>query len=61
MDALVALVNMAQAVDAATVLAARGLHDFGYSWTDVGTELGISRQAALKRFGRPAGDGTGAP
>lgn len=60
-EALTALVSMRQAVDAATVLAARGLHDFGMSWTDVGNELGISRQAALKRFGRPDADGRREP
>ena len=59
-DARLALTTMREAVDVATVLAARGLHDFGMSWTDIGNELGISRQAALKRFGRPVDDGTGA-
>jgi hypothetical protein len=55
-EALTALVQMREAVDAATVLSARALHDFGYTWADVGRELGVSRQAALKRFGRPDAD-----
>lgn len=30
--------------------SARALHAFGYSWTEIGRELGISRQAARQRF-----------
>lgn len=30
--------------------AARDLHDQGFSWTEIGDELGISRQAARQRF-----------
>ena len=53
-DALVALVAMRDAIDEATVLSARALHDAEImSWTDIGRELGISRQAARKRFARP--------
>jgi hypothetical protein len=37
-------------------IAARQLHDeHGYSWTDIGTVLGISRQAARQRFARQPG------
>ena len=53
-EALIALVRMRKAIDEATVLTARALHDADLlSWTDVGKELGISRQAARQRFARP--------
>lgn len=58
LEAITALATMRQAVDAATVDAARALHDHpsaGYSWTEIGRELGVSRQAALQRFGDKAG------
>jgi hypothetical protein len=32
--------------------AARALHQRGQSWTFIGRELGITRQAAQQRFGR---------
>jgi len=35
---------------------ARRLHDSGHSWTEIGRALGISRQAALKRFGPTSRD-----
>lgn len=59
MEALTALLAMGEAVDVATVLAGRALHDFGYSWTDIGNELGTSKQAAAKRFSRPSTDAAG--
>lgn len=60
-EALTALMSMREAIDAATVLSARGLYDFGYSWAELGRELGITRQAAAKRFGRPDADAAGEP
>ena len=33
----------------------------GHTWTEVGQVLGISRQAAFQRFGRPADPRTGQP
>lgn len=35
---------------------ARKLHDQGYSWGEIGRELGITRQGAYQRFGRENGD-----
>lgn len=47
---------------AALVAGARGAHGMagGYSWTEIGAELGITRQAARQRFGGgPAAIGAG--
>lgn len=54
-DALRAVVDLGTKVDqllAASVQQAR-LH--GTTWHDIGSVLGISRQAAFQRFGQPAG------
>jgi hypothetical protein len=32
----------------------RAVHDLGFSWTLIGVQLGVSRQAARQRFGVPA-------
>ena len=32
--------------------AVTGLRAFGYSWTEIGSRLGITRQAAQQRWGR---------
>jgi hypothetical protein len=57
LDALAALVESRDALDAAIGDAARALHyDFHqpYSWTEIGREVGITRQAAQQRFGKGA-------
>jgi hypothetical protein len=41
-------------VDAAMREAVTGLHGNPYSWADIGRALGITRQAAQARFGRPS-------
>lgn len=33
-------------------LTAVELHAAGYSWTEIGRELGVTRQAARQRWGR---------
>jgi len=54
LETLGALANMARDIDKALALAASSLVlEAGYSWTEVGRELGITRQAAWQRFGRP--------
>jgi hypothetical protein len=50
-DALVMLTDLAAEVENATRDAVIGLRDFGYSWADIGTRLGVTRQAAQQRWG----------
>jgi hypothetical protein len=51
------LADMAAAALRASVAAAR---DAGRTWQEIGDLLGVSRQAAFQRFGRPADPRTGA-
>jgi hypothetical protein len=50
-EALTALRLLTSAVDTATAEAVQGLRRFGYSWNDISTRLGVSRQAAQTRWG----------
>jgi hypothetical protein len=50
-EALRHLVGLSADLDTALVDAVTGLRAFGYSWADIGTRLGISRQAAQQRWG----------
>ena len=45
------LVTLADEVDQATATAVAGLRRVGYSWTEIATRLGITRQAAQQRWG----------
>ena len=45
------LVALAEEVDRATTVAVTGLRRAGYSWTEIATRLGITRQAAQQRWG----------
>lgn len=49
-EALEELVALRGEVEACIVSAARNLHRFNYSWTDIGRVLGMTRQAARQRF-----------
>src|SRR5215813_6463564 len=40
-------------VDDATRFAVAGLRRFGYSWCDIASQVGISKQAAQQRWGTP--------
>jgi hypothetical protein len=51
LDALVVMQQARDDLDVQMVAAAQGAQAFGYSWTEIGRELGISRQAARQRFG----------
>ena len=53
-DALEAMTDLSEEIDIAIGLAVTGLRSFGYSWADIGTRLGITRQAAQQRWGSPA-------
>jgi len=50
-EALIDLVGLAQQLDTAILQAVTGLRACGYSWTEIATRLGITRQAAHQRWG----------
>jgi hypothetical protein len=50
-DSLTLLTGLAADIDTAIHTAVTGLRECGYSWTDIGTRLGITRQAAQQRWG----------
>jgi DNA-directed RNA polymerase specialized sigma24 family protein len=49
-EALAALVQLGAQVEEATRTAVIGLREHGYSWTEIGDRLGVSRQAARQRW-----------
>lgn len=55
-EGLAALAEISISVDAALSHAVHGLREQGFSWADIGTRLGITRQAAQQRFGTRSGD-----
>jgi hypothetical protein len=59
LGAFVAMVRFLDGADTILAMAARDLIAQGYSYGDIGRELGITRQAAWKRFGRQPWVGTG--
>lgn len=50
LEAVSVLAEVHTAIGEAIADGARAAHARGYSWTEVGAELGISRQAARQRF-----------
>ncbi len=50
-EGLAALAEIAISLDAAMRLAIQGLRTHGYSWADIASRLGITRQAAQQRWG----------
>ena len=50
-EALRDLVALSSVIDDAIGEAVIGLRAFGYSWSEIGARLGISRQAAQQRWG----------
>ncbi len=48
------LVTLAEEVDHATTVAVAGLRRVGYSWAEIASRLGITRQAAQQRWGSTA-------
>lgn len=55
LKAVVVAASLVDDVERATVAAARA---HGASWSEVGAALGISKQAAWLRFGKPTGEQT---
>ncbi|GIJ44516.1 hypothetical protein Val02_14020 [Virgisporangium aliadipatigenens] len=50
-EALRDLIALGQDIEKATDEAVIGLRRFGYSWAEIGSRLGITRQAAHQRWG----------
>ncbi len=53
-EALTLMLGLSAEIDTAIGQAVTGLRGFGYSWAEIGSRLGITRQAAQQRWGRPA-------
>jgi ECF sigma factor len=49
-DALSLMTRLADELDDAIAQAVKGLRAQGYSWTEIGDRLGITRQAARQRW-----------
>jgi hypothetical protein len=49
-DALSVMTRLADELDDAIAQAVKGLRAQGYSWTEIGDRLGITRQAARQRW-----------
>ena len=52
-EALTTMTGLAADIDTAIGNAVTGLRAFGYSWAEIGSRLGITRQAAQQRWGGP--------
>src|ERR1700733_6317708 len=50
-EALALMLGLAEEIDTAIAEAVKGLRASGYSWTEIGSQLGITRQAAQQRWG----------
>jgi hypothetical protein len=53
-EAMLSMTEVATEFDALIEQAAQGLHHYGYSWTEIGSRLGITRQAVQQRWGHTA-------
>jgi hypothetical protein len=51
-EALTLMLGLSAEIDSAISQAVTGLRCFGYSWAEIGSRLGITRQAAWQRWGR---------
>ena len=50
-EALTLMLGLSAEIDTAITQAVTGLRGFGYSWAEIGSRLGITRQAAQQRWG----------
>ncbi len=53
-EALTLMLGLSAEIDTAIGQAVTGLRKFGYSWAEIGSRLGITRQAAQQRWGHPS-------
>ncbi len=51
-EALALMLGLSAEIDTAIAQAVTGLRASGYSWAEIGSRLGITRQAAQQRWGR---------
>lgn len=52
-ESLTLMTSLADDIDTAIGEAVTGLRSFGYSWAEIGSRLGCTRQAAQQRWGHP--------
>jgi hypothetical protein len=52
-EALAQIVELSSDIDDAIRDAVNGLRTAGYSWTEIAVRIGVTRQAAQQRWGRP--------
>ena len=50
-EALALMLGLSAEIDTAIAQAVQGLRGSGYSWAEIGSRLGITRQAAQQRWG----------
>ena len=50
-EALALMLSLAEEIDTATAKTVKGLRACGYSWAEIGSRLGVTRQAAQQRWG----------
>ncbi len=55
-EALSLMLGLSAEIDTAISQAVTGLRAFGYSWAEIGSRLGITRQAAQQRWGQAPHD-----
>lgn len=58
-EALPELLALSAEIDAAIAKSVAGLRSAGYSWAEIASRLGTTRQAAQQRFGRASEPGAG--
>ena len=58
-ESLTLMTGLAADVETAIRCAVVGLREFGYSWAEIGSRLGVTRQAAQQRWGARTEDQEG--
>ena len=53
-ESLAHMISLADEINDAIAQVVSGLQDAGYTWAEIGSRLGITRQAAQQRWGRTA-------